>query len=82
MLYSKVMRQLKTYRLHTVFVVSLEFSEYGYYEFGGARTTRINVNNIDATSYEILCLISNDYNSEWVSEPPYCDKINLYPKSG
>ena len=34
MLYSKVMKQWKTYRLTIVFIVSLEFLEYGYYEFG------------------------------------------------
>ena len=48
-LYYKVMKQLKTYRLHTVFIVSLEFLEYGYYEFGGARTPSIDLNNINAT---------------------------------
>ena len=66
MLYSKVMKQLKTYRLNIVFIVSLEFLEYGYYEFGGVGTPCINTNNIDATSYEILCLINSDYNSKWV----------------
>ena len=32
MLYSKVMKQLKTYRVNTVFIVSLEFLEYGYFD--------------------------------------------------
>ena len=50
MLCSKVMKQLNTYRINTIFVVSLKFLEYGYYEFGGARTPCINTNNIDATS--------------------------------
>ena len=62
MLYSKVMKQLKTYRLNTVFIVSLEFLEYGYYEFGefgGIITPYININNINSTPYEILCLIYN-----------------------
>jgi hypothetical protein len=63
MSYSKVMKQLKTYRLNTVFIVSIEFLEYGYYNFGGVRTPCIDLNNIDATSYEILCLINNDYNN-------------------
>ena len=58
MLYSKVMRQLKTYRLNTVFTVSLEFLEYGYYEFGGGRTPSIDINIINAAPQEILCLIS------------------------
>ena len=59
MLYSQVMRQLKTYRLNTVFIVSLEFLEYGYYEFGGVRTMSVGIHNINATPQEILCLINN-----------------------
>ena len=47
MLYSKVMKQLQTYRLTTVFIVSLKFLEYGYYEFGGIRTPCVNINNIN-----------------------------------
>ena len=66
MLYSKVMKQIKTYIVNTVFLVSLKFLEYGYFEFGGVRTPCIDINNIDATSYEILCLINNDFNSKWV----------------
>ena len=65
-LYSSVMKQLKTYRLNTVFNVSLEFLEYGYYNFGGVRTPCIDLNNINATSYEILCLINTDCNNKWV----------------
>ena len=56
MLYSKIMKQLKTYRLNTVFIVSLEFLEYGHYEFGefgGIRTPCINIHNINATPYYI-----------------------------
>ena len=49
MLYSKVMRQLKTYILNTVFIVLLEFLDYGYYEFGGVRTPSIDINSINAT---------------------------------
>ena len=60
MLHSKVMRQFKTYRLNTVFVVSLKFLEYGYYEFGGVRTMTIDINNINATSQGILCLINSN----------------------
>ena len=61
MLYSKVMKQLQTYRLNTVFSVSLEFLEDGYYEFGesgefgGIRTPYVNINSINSTPYEILC---------------------------
>ena len=54
MLYSKVMRQLKTYRLKTVFIVS-----YAYSEFGGVHTPSIDINNINATPQEILCSINN-----------------------
>ena len=60
MLYSKIMRQLKSYRLNTVFILSLEFLEYGHYEFGefgGIRTPYINSDNINSTPDEILCLI-------------------------
>ena len=64
MLYSKVMKQLKTYSLDTVSIVSLEFLEYGCYEFGefgGIRTPCIHIININATPYEILCLIHNEH---------------------
>ena len=49
MIYSKVMKQLKTYRLNTVFIVSIDFLDYGYYEFGGVRRPCIDINNINAT---------------------------------
>ena len=45
MIYSKVMNQLKSYRLNTVFIVSIEFLKYGYYDFGGVRTQCINLHN-------------------------------------
>ena len=35
---SSVIKQLKTYRLNTHFIVSLEFLEHGYFEFGGVLT--------------------------------------------
>ena len=66
MLYYKVMRQLITYRVNTVFIVSLKFLEYGYFDFGGVRTPCIDINNTDATLYQILCLKNNDSNSRWV----------------
>ena len=65
MSYSKVMNQLKTYRLNTVFIVSIEFLEHGYYNVGGIRTPCIDLNSINATSYEILCLINTDYNNKF-----------------
>ena len=46
MLYSKAMKQLKTYRVNTVFLVSLNFLEYGHFEFGGVRLPCIDMNNI------------------------------------
>jgi hypothetical protein len=61
------MKQLETYMFSTVFIVSLEFLEYGYCDFGDVRTASINIDNIDATSSEIRCLIHNDYNSKLVS---------------
>ena len=57
-MYSKVMKQLKAYRLNTVFIVSLKSLEHGYYEFS-IRTPCININNINSTSYETLCLINH-----------------------
>ena len=62
MSYYKVMKQLKTYRLNTAFIFSIECLEYGYYDFGGVRTKCIDLNRINATSKEILCLINTDYN--------------------
>ena len=64
MIYSQVMKQLKAYRLNTVFIVSIKFLENGYYDFGGVRTPCIDINNINATSYEILCLMNTDYNNK------------------
>ena len=65
-LYYKVMSQLKTYRINCYFIVSIEFLENGYYEFGNMRTPCINLNSIDATSYEILSLINADYNDKFI----------------
>ena len=64
--YYKVMNQLKTYRINCYFIVSIDFLENGYYEFGNLRTPCINLNSIDATSYEILSLINADYNNKFV----------------
>ena len=59
-LYSKVMKLLKAYRISTIFIVSLELLEFGYYEFGGVRTSCVDINNVNATSHETLCLINNN----------------------
>ena len=56
MLYYKVMKQLKTYRVNTVFTESLEFGEFC--ELGCIRTLCISINHIHSTPYEILCLIN------------------------
>ena len=61
MLYSQVMKQFKNYKLNTVFILSLEFLEHGYCEFGGVGTPCISIININSTSYEILCLINNKH---------------------
>ena len=71
MLYSKVMRQLRSYRLNTVFRVSLEFLEYGFYEFGGIRTPSIEINNIYAIPQEILCLINKSDTRTYRWSRPY-----------
>ena len=71
-LFSSVIKQLKTYRLNTHFIVSLEFLEHGYFEFGGIRTPCININNINSTSYEILCLINTEYNNKIGNKIGYC----------
>ena len=34
---------------------------------GGVRTACVDINNIDATYDERICLMYNDYNSKWVS---------------
>ena len=65
MLYDKVMYQLKTYRINCYFIVSIDFLENGYYDFGHIRTKFIDINYIDATSYEILPLINADNNNKF-----------------
>ena len=60
MQYSSVMRPLKQYRINTVYNVSLEFVEYGYYYFHGEKTPCISIDNIEAAPHEILGLIRID----------------------
>ena len=52
--------------------MSLEFLEHGYFEFGGIRTPCININNINSTSYEILCVINTEYNNKIGNKIGYC----------
>ena len=66
MLYYKTMYKLKTYRINCCFIVSIDFLENGYYEFGQLRTKCMDINYIDATSYEILSLINADNNNKFV----------------
>ena len=61
MQYSSVMKQLKQYRLNTVYNVSLEFLEYGYYYLHGEKTPSISIDNIEATPHELLGLIRIDH---------------------
>ena len=56
MQYSSVMKQLKQYRLNTVFNVSIDFFKYGYYYYHGEKTPCIS-DNIEATPHELLGLI-------------------------
>ena len=60
MQYSSVMRQLKQYRINTVFNVYIDVLEYGYYYHHGLRTPCINIDNINAKPTDILSLILFD----------------------
>ena len=60
MQYSSVMRQLEQYRLNTVYNVSLECLEYGYYNLHGDKTPSISIDNIEAAPHELLGLIRID----------------------
>ena len=55
MLFSDVTKQLKSYRLKTAFNVPISFLESAY--FGIVRIKCIDINNINASSRQILCLI-------------------------
>ena len=61
-LYSKVMNQLQKYRLKTVFIETLDDDGFNVLEW--RRIPSIDINDIDATPYEILCLTYNDKNSK------------------
>ena len=61
MLYSKVMNQLNKYRLKTVFIETLDDDGFSVLEW--RRIPSIDINDIDATPYEILYLIYNDRNT-------------------
>ena len=67
----KIMKQLKTYSLNTIFLASLEFLEYGYFKFEGTRIPSINIDNINATSQEILCLINTSGTLTYRWSRPY-----------
>ena len=55
MWFSDVTKQLKSYRLKTAFNVPISFLESAY--FGIVKLKCININNINASPYQILCLI-------------------------
>ena len=59
MQYPSVMKQLKPYRLDTVYNISLEFFEYGYYYLHGYKTP-LSIDNIEAAPHELLGLIRID----------------------
>lgn len=58
--YCEVMQQLKLYRVHTVFNVSLDFVEYAQFCINGSRKQCIDINNINASPNQILNLIHHD----------------------
>ena len=55
------MNHVKKYRLKTVFIETLDDDGFSVLEW--RRIPSIEINDIDATPYEILCLISNDRNT-------------------
>ena len=60
MLYSECMKQLQLYRVHSAFNVSWDFLEYAHYCLNDVRKPCIDINNIEASSREILNLIYHD----------------------
>ena len=60
-LYSKVMNQLKKYRLKTVFIETLDDDESCALEW--KRIPSIDINDIDSTPYEILSLTHDKGNT-------------------
>ena len=57
MLFSKCMKQLKLYRVHSAFNVSWDFLEYAHYCLNDVRKPCIDINNIEASSHNILKLV-------------------------
>ena len=57
MLFSKCMKQLKLYRVHSSLNVSWDFLESAHYVLNGVRIPCFDINNIEASSQNILNLI-------------------------
>ena len=57
MLFSKCMKQLNLYRVHSSLNVSWEFLESAQYVLNGVRIPCFDINNIEASSHNILNLI-------------------------
>ena len=57
MLYSECMKQLKLYRVHSSLNVSWDFLESAHYGLNGVRIPCFDINNIEASSHNILNLI-------------------------
>ena len=57
MLFSKCMKQLKLYRVHSSLNVSWDFLESAQYVLNGVRIPCFDINNIEASSHNILNLI-------------------------
>ena len=60
MLFSECMKQLKLYRVHSAFNVSWDFLEYAHYCLNGVGKPCIDINNIEASSRNILTFIDYD----------------------
>ena len=57
MLFSKCMKQLKLYRVHGSLNVSWDFLESAHYVLNGVRIPYFDIDNIEASSQNILNLI-------------------------
>ena len=60
MLFSKCMKQLNLYRVHSAFNVSWDFLEYAHYCLNDVRKPCIDINNIEVSSRKILTAIYYD----------------------
>ena len=80
MLFSKCMKQLKLYRVHSSLNVSWDFLESAHYVLNGVRIPCFDINNIEASSHNILNLIYyfDLYYIRWdKSVTVYLEHINI-----